>query len=283
MILLNDSLQGVVMAVVKGRVYKDNLMKLLLIQIPASMCSTAIILSQFYMYDSIMVTASFVFLINLIYFPIAFICLVREDSSDRYRDMIERWRSIRYPGTKTVSAYLKSENLMFSILVSTVYQIGVLALMYCEAGKLFSLAHEDLEWEKDDPFFVTQKWLDDHPSAIADYSKDDMTDKGLIFMTLFQTWAYMQIFAIFNARRPSYKDMGPFSGLSILVCVVVALLLIFQFSLCYIPMIFGFGTISEEVNLLCMIIGAISIFWFYFCKGVLFIFTGTKDEYPEQA
>ncbi len=31
MILLNDSLQDVVMAVVKGRVYKDNLMKLLLI------------------------------------------------------------------------------------------------------------------------------------------------------------------------------------------------------------------------------------------------------------
>lgn len=84
MILLDDSLQGVVMAVVKGRVYKDNLMKLLLIQIPASLCGIAIILSQVFMYDSIMVTASFVFLINLIYFPIAFICLVREDSSDRY-------------------------------------------------------------------------------------------------------------------------------------------------------------------------------------------------------
>ncbi len=105
----------------------------------------AIILSQVYMYDSIMVTASFVFLINLIYFPIAFISLVREDSSDRYKDMIERWRSIRYPGTKTVSAYMKSEKLMFSILVSTVYQIGALALMYCQAGKLFTLAHEDLD------------------------------------------------------------------------------------------------------------------------------------------
>ncbi len=81
-------------------------------------------------------------------------------------------------------------------------------------------------------------------------------------MTLFQTWAYIQIFSIFYARRPSYKDMGPFSGLSILVCVVLVLLLIFQFSLCYIPMIFGFGTISAHVNLLCMVIGVVSIFWF---------------------
>ena len=176
--------------------------------------------------------------------------------------MIVRWKPRRYPGTKNVSAYMRSERLRFSILASTVYQIGALALLYFNAGKIFTLAHEDLDWEKDDPFFVTQKWLDDHPNALSDYSKDDMTDKGMVFMTLFQTWAYMQIFSIFNARRPSYKDMGPFSGLSTLVCVVLTLLLIFQFSLCYIPMIFGFGTISANVNLLCMAMGVVSIVWF---------------------
>jgi len=121
MILLTDSLQDVVMAVVKGRAYKDNLMKFLILQIPASLCGIVMVLSQVFLYQTIMVTASYVFLINLIYFPIGIVCLVREDSGSRYYDMIDRWRSSHYPGTKTTGSYMKAESLKFSLFINTIF------------------------------------------------------------------------------------------------------------------------------------------------------------------
>ncbi len=140
-----------------------------------------------------------------------------------------------------------------------------------------------MDLDKHDPFFVDQAWLDAHPNAGSDYALKDLTDKGVMFLILFQTWAYMQIFAIFNARRPSYKDINPFQGLSVLTCVIILLLLGFQFSLCYIPMIFGYGTMGSLVNLLCMAMGACSIVWFTFWKAVMLFIVGREDEYPEQA
>ena len=283
MILINDDLQDVVMAIVKGRAYKDNLMKFLLLQIPASLCAITMVLSQVFLYDTIMVTASYVFLINLMYFPIGVVCLVREDTSGRYYDMIDRWRSVRYPGTKTISGYMKSEYLKYSLFVSTVYQIGALGVLYYYSDKIFTLVHEDLDWHKDDPWFVDQAWLDAHPTAATSHALHDLTDKGNMFLILFQTWAYMQIFAIFNSRRPSYKDINPFSGVSILMVVVLILLLGFQFSLVYIPKIFDYGTMHELTNLLCMAMGAGSIVWFTFCKLFMFFVVGRDDAYLEQA
>ncbi len=97
------------------------------------------VLSQVFLYDTIMVTASYVFLINLMYFPLGVVCLVREDTSGRYYDMIDRWRSMRYPGTKTVSGYMKSEYLKYSLLVNTVFQIGALASLYYSANNICTL------------------------------------------------------------------------------------------------------------------------------------------------
>lgn len=235
MILLTDSLQDVVMAVVKGRAYKDNLMKFLLLQIPASLCGIVMVLSQVFLYETIMVTASYVFLINLIYFPIGIVCLVREDSGSRYYDMIDRWRSTHYPGTKTTGSYMKAESLKFSLFINTIFQIGALATLYLQADRIFTLVHQDLDWENSDPLFVDQDWLDEHTAIASTYELHDLTDKGKMFLILFQTWAYLQIFNIINARRPSFKDINPIGGISILMCVVIVLLLGFQFSLCYVP------------------------------------------------
>jgi hypothetical protein len=49
----------------------------------------------------------------------------------------------------------------------------------------------------------------------------------------------------------------------------MVVLLGFQFSLPYIPMITGFGSITTLTNLLCMAIGAVSIIWFWLCKILL--------------
>jgi magnesium-transporting ATPase (P-type) len=191
MILLNDSLQDVVMAIVKGRAYKDNLMKFLLLQVPASLCAVAMVLSQVFLYDTILVTASYVFLINLMYFPLGIVCLVREDTSGRYYDMIDRWRSIRFPGTKNITGYMKGEYIKYSLFINTVFQIGALGSLYYYADNIFTLVHQDLDFDKHGPLFVDQKWLDDHPTSASHYDLHDLTDKGIMFLVLFQTWAYI--------------------------------------------------------------------------------------------
>lgn len=115
MILLADSLDDVVMAVTKGRSFKDHLMKFMALQIPASVAAIALVLGQVFLYDTILVTASFVFLINLIYFPIGIVCICRENPAVRWNDMVARWRSNRYPGAKTMSTYMRAENIKFSL------------------------------------------------------------------------------------------------------------------------------------------------------------------------
>lgn len=121
MILLQDSIEDVVMAVVKSRGYKDHLMKFILLQIPASITAVAFVLAQVFLYETILVTASYIFLINLFYFPLAIACLVREDASRRFYDMVERWRANTYPGTRTITGYMRAEYLKFSILIVTLY------------------------------------------------------------------------------------------------------------------------------------------------------------------
>jgi len=121
MVLLRDNIEDVVMAVVKSRGYKDHLQKFIMLQIPASVTAVAFVLSQVFLYESILVTVSYVFLINLFYFPLAIACLVREDSSSRFYEMIERWRAQTYPGTRDVTSYMRAEHLKFSILAVTLF------------------------------------------------------------------------------------------------------------------------------------------------------------------
>lgn len=64
--------------------------------------------------------------------------------------------------------------------------------------------------------------------------------------------------------------------------MILVLLLGFQFSLCYIPKLAGFGSIPELTNLLCMTIGACSVVWFTFWKAVMLFIVGREDDYPEQ-
>ena len=154
MILLADSLDDVVMAITKGRSYKDHLMKFITLQIPCSIAAIALVLSQVFLYDTILVTACFVFLINLIYFPIGIVCITRENPAQRWDAMVGRWRSIRYPGSKTMTGYMKSEFLKFSLFVLIIYQLGALATLYFQAENLFTLVHQELDWDKEDSLYI---------------------------------------------------------------------------------------------------------------------------------
>lgn len=144
MILMQDSLEDVVMAVTKGRQLKDHLMKFILLQLPASFSAIALVLTQAFMWDTILVTACFIFLINLVYFPLGIACIVRENAQSRYHDMIERWRADYYPGTKTITAYMRGEYLKLSVFMVTLYQCGCMFGLYYYAHKLLTLVHQDL-------------------------------------------------------------------------------------------------------------------------------------------
>jgi len=45
--------------------------------------------------------------------------------------------------------------------------------------------HQDLDWDKSDPLFVDQAWLDDHAAIASTYELHDLTDKGKMFLILF--------------------------------------------------------------------------------------------------
>jgi len=103
-----------------------------------------------------------------------------------------------------------------------------------------------------------------------------------MFLIVFQTFAFLQIFNILNARRPSYKDMNPFEDISFLFCVVFIVLLGFQFAICAVPTIFGYGTIEMYTNLICMAIGASSVLWLTMWKAIMRFILGGEDLYPTQ-
>lgn len=284
MILMTDSLEDVVMAVTKGRSYKDHLMKFILMQIPCSVTAIAMVLTQVFLYKTILVTGCFIFLINLIYFPIGIACIIRENATSRYPDMIERWRSVRYPGTKTITGYMKAEYVKFSIFINILFQVGSMYTLYYHADKLFTLVHQDLEWTNEDPLYVDEAWYNDvtHMAVENGYEVGDLTDKGKMFLIIFQTFAFLQIFNILNARRPSYKDLNPFEGVSFLFIIALCCLLGFQFAMCAVPLTLGYGTIPMLTNALCMAIGACSVVWFTAFKAVMLFFMGGEDMYPAQ-
>ena len=283
MILMTDNLKDVIVAVTKGRQYKDHLMKMIMLQMPASLAAIAMVLAQVFWYDTILVTVSFIFLINLIYFPLGIQCILRENAETRFADMIKRWRSVRYPGTKTITGYMRSEYVKTSVVLVALFQIGAMGALFYHADVLFHLVHEELDWNKDDPLYVTQGWLDEHIDQIGDhYELNDLTDKGQMFMIIFQTFAYMQIFAIINARRPSFKDINPFEDFSILTASAIFLLLCFQFTVCFMPLVVGINSISIWSNLLCGAMGALSVIWFTVCKMVMAFILGGEDPYPTQ-
>ena len=284
MILLTDSLADVVMAVTKGRQYKDHLLKFVLMQIPCSVTAIGFVLTPVFLYKTTLVTGAFIFLINLIYFPIGIACIVRENAESRYTDMIGRWRSVRYPGTKTITGYMRAEYLKFSIFIVTLFQVGAMYGLYYHADKLMTLVHQDLDWDPNDPLYVDEAWFNDpaHNAADHGYEINDLTDKGKMFLILFQTFAFLQIFNIFNARRPSYKDLNPFEGISALFMIVFTTLLAFQFAVCASPVMFGYGTIELYTNLICLGLGICSAGWFTVWKAIMLFVLGGEDMYPSQ-
>lgn len=259
-------------------------MKFVLMQIPSSIAAIGMVLCQVFWYDTIMVTGVFVFLINLMYFPLGIACIVRENAESRYADMIERWRSIRYPGTKTITGYMKSEYLKFSIFINTSYMLGAMYGLYYHADKLFTLVHTDLDWDKDDPIYVSKQWFEDpsHNAVENGYELNDLTDKGKMFLIIFQSFAFMSLFGIFNARRPSYKDVNPLEGISVLFMLIFTGLVAFQFAVCAVPLMFGYGTISMYANLICLGLGACSVGWFTAWKAIMLFVLGGEDMYPQQ-
>ena len=127
-----------------------------------------------------------------------------------------------------------------------------------------------------DTLFVDQDWLDHHSghTHASDYELFDLTDKGKMFLVIFQTFAFMQIFNILNARRPSYRDLNPFRGISLLTLVALILLVGFQFALCYVPIMFGYTTVDLYTNLACMCLGAGTVIWFASFKALIQFFNG---------
>lgn len=77
--------------------------------------------------------------------------------------------------------------------------------------------------------------------------------------------------------------MNPFEGISILFMVVFTGLLAFQFAVCAIPVMFGYGTIEMYTNLICLGVGAVSVGWFTAWKGLMMFILGGEDLYPTQA
>ena len=65
-----------------------------------------------------------------------------------------------------------------------------------------------------------------------------------------------------NARRPSYRDINPFQGISFVTLVAMIAMLGFQLVLCYVPIVLGYNTIDIYTNLICMGLGAFSVVWF---------------------
>lgn len=100
-----------------------------------------------------------------------------------------------------------------------------------------------------------------------------------MFLIIFQTFAFMQIFNILNARRPSYKDLNPFEGFHFLTNFTVFILVGVQFLICYIPSTLGYGSISIVTNVLCMGLGALSVIFFTLFKCACYLMMGGDSEY----
>ncbi len=209
--------------------------------------------------------------------------MVKESNEGRHDKMLGRWRSIRYPGTKTITGYMRAESLKLSMFIVTLYQIAAMGGLYYYADYFFSLIHSDLDWHSDDGLFVDEAFLVRHSLDATQHKLNSLTDKGLIFVIIFQTYAYLQIFNIFNARRPSYKDLNPIEGLGWVTCAVVFMLLSFQYGIVLLPKLFNYGTIGYYENLLSMGVGAGSIVWFLLIKTFIWLIKGSGDQKVRQA
>ena len=139
MVLLRDRIRDVVNAVAMGRAYKDHLAKFLLLQLPSSLTAITLVFSEAFIYGSIIATVCFIFLTNLLYYPIAIVCMTRENQKKRFNDMVDRWRANKYPGTRTITQYMRAEYLKASIFFVTIYQIGALGGLYYYCDYLFTL------------------------------------------------------------------------------------------------------------------------------------------------
>ena len=119
-----------------------------------------------------LLSASYVLLTNIVYFPIIIACLVREDpekpaflqtclsflpkqvtclwfedADQRRQEMMQRWRADGYPGTKSITTYMRDELFKSSIFAVSLYQIAVIAGLYYYAEGLFDIKHKKLTWD----------------------------------------------------------------------------------------------------------------------------------------
>ena len=194
--------------------------------------------------------------------------------------MIERWSATSFPGTKSITKYMSDELLSVSIFIIVLFQISALVGLHYYAKSLFSFV---IEWSnhknEGHKIYISEDWIasNDLPDGV-DYK--DITDDGILYIILFQTFAYLQIFNTLNARRPSYKDLNPLKGISIGTVVCLVFMLALQFSFAYLPLIAGYGSISTYPNLLCMAVGASSVLWFILCKIFMRLIVSTNN--PER-
>ena len=120
---------------------------------------------QVFLFKEMIVTTSYIFLVNLIYFPVAIACLVREDPGSRRYEMIERWRDLSKPnGSKSIAKYMQGEMLNLNIILVSVYQIMTIVGLFFYTDTVFYVVNTNIpDWHLHEPLFVNQAWLNSHP------------------------------------------------------------------------------------------------------------------------
>ena len=121
---------------------------------------------------------------------------------------------------------MKDQVFKFTLFMAMIGQLGIFAGLVVYANKIFEMTHTEVfDFDVADPLYIDQEWLEAHPIVAENYELYDLTDKGKMFLVIFQTFAYLEIFNILNARRPSVKDLNPLGGISFLTIVALIFLL----------------------------------------------------------
>ena len=92
-----------------------------------------------------------------------------------------------------------------NILMHGVMQIGVLLALLFKGPSMFNL-----DYERDDPFYPNQDWIESHPGTL--YVEGEPTPKVEMYTIIFNAFIMMQLFNMINARKLGERDFNIFSG-----------------------------------------------------------------------
>lgn len=112
-----------------------------------------------------------------------------------------------------------------NIIMQAIYQIVVLMVFLIYGDSIFNLP-----FDKDTPFYVDEKYVESHPDAVL----YEATNKCYLYTILFQTFVFMQIFSLFNARLLGDKETNIFKGITRNYMFIFIVLFIFVMQMCFV-------------------------------------------------